>query len=90
MKSGERFFDGGEDVFRSKLAQGTLVGSDGSFGDAVLAIIIPPGLNGAPSELVGLILFVVEGHFAHGTVAGLHGVAGSVFEGSEDAHLEVV
>ena len=37
-----------------------------------------------------VVEFFVEGHFAHGAVASLHGVAGSVFEGAEDTHLEVI
>lgn len=89
-KGRERFFNGGEDLFGGDFAQGTFVGAGGGVGDAVLAIVIPPGLDGAPGELAGLAVFVEEGHFANGAVAGLHGVAGSVFEGSEDAHFEII
>lgn len=84
------FFDSGEDVFGGELSQGAAVGADGCFGDAVFAVVIPPGLDGSPSELAGLAVFVEEGHFADGAVACVHGVAGCVFEGSEDAHFEVV
>ena len=56
----------------------------------MFAIVIPPGLNGAPSELVRLAFLIVEDHVADGFVAGLVGVSLGVFECSEDSHFEVV
>lgn len=54
------------------------------------AVIIPPGLDGAPSELTRVTVFVGEGHLGDGAIAGSEGVTGGMFEGSEDAHFEVV
>jgi len=56
----------------------------------VLTIVIPPGLDGAPSEVMRVAVFVLEGHLRDSPVAGVKGVAGGMFECSEDAHFEVV
>lgn len=71
-------------------AGGVFVGAGGGFGDAVSAVIIPPGLDGAPGEVVGVAVFIMEGGGADGLVTGEVGGALGVFEGSEDSHFEVV
>jgi len=84
------FFDGGEEVLGGDFTMGSFVGSGGWVGDTVLTVVIPPGLNGTPGEVVRVSVFVLEGHFGDCAVAGVEGVAGGMFEGSEDAHFEVV
>lgn len=59
----EGFFDGGEEVFGGDFAQGVFVGPGRRIGDAVLSVVIPPGLDGAPGEVVRVAVFVGEGHF---------------------------
>lgn len=54
------------------------------------AVVIPPGLDGAPSELTRVTVFVGEGHLGDGAIAGSESIAGGMFKGSEDAHFEVV
>ena len=56
----------------------------------MLTIVIPPGLDGAPSKVMRVAVFVLEGHLGDGPVAGVEGVAGGMLECSEDAHFEVV
>ncbi len=82
--------DGGEEVFGGDLAGGAFVGADRGVGDAVLSVVIPPGLDGSPGEVPCLTVLVDEGHLANGLVSRVKAVAGSMFEGSEDAHFEVV
>ncbi len=48
----ESFFDGSEKVFRGDLAHGAFVESGWRVSNAVSPIVIPPGLNGAPGEVV--------------------------------------
>ena len=59
----ERILDGGQDVFGSDFADGAFVGAAGCFGDAVFAVVIPLGLDGAPSEASRVSVFIVEDHF---------------------------
>jgi hypothetical protein len=40
--------------------------------------------------VLGLAVFILEGHFGDGLVAGVEDVAGGMFECSEDAYFEVV
>ncbi len=89
-KGREGLFNGGQNVLGGDFAQGPLVRSGGRIGDAVVSVVIPPGLDGSPGELAWLTFFVLEDHLADGSVAGAEAVAGSMFEGSEDAHFEIV
>lgn len=90
METGEDFFDGFEKVLGGDFASGSFVAAHGIFGDAVLAVVIPPGLDGAPGELAGVSVIVFEDHLADGLVLSLEAVAGGVFEGAKDAHFKGV
>ena len=54
------------------------------------AVVIPPGLDGAPSEVMRAAVLVGEGHLRDSVVAVDESIAGGMFKGSEDAHFEVV
>ena len=79
-----------EQVLGSGFAGGSFINTRGGFGDAVSAVVIPPGLNGAPSELARTTVLIKEGHVGDGLVAGEVGCSLGVFECSEDSHFEVV
>lgn len=57
--------------------------------DAVIFVVVEPGLDGAPGELSRVAFFVEEGH--GGDIADAFASCSSVdgVDGSEDAHLEV-
>lgn len=84
------FFNGLQQVLGRDFADGAFVGTEGRCGDAVSAVVIPPGLDGAPCEALRPAVFIVEDHLRDGMVAGGKAVAQSMFECSEDAHFEVV
>lgn len=90
MKLRHHLFDDFEQVLGSDFAGGSFINTRGSIGDAVFAIVIPPGLDSAPCELVRLAFLVEEDHVADGLVAGKVGCTLSIFECSEDSHFEVV
>ena len=50
MEIGHDLFDGFQELLGSDFASGAFVGSRGSLGDAVFAIIVPPSLDGSPGE----------------------------------------
>ena len=90
VEGGADLLDDFQQVLGGDFAGSVFIGADGGFGDAEFAVVIPPGLDGAPSEAVGLAVFILEGDGADGLVTGDVGGALGVFEGSEDAHFEVI
>ena len=74
----------------SYLSDAAFVGALRGLGDAVFAIVIPPGLDGPPSEADGVAVLVLEGHGADVLVAGEQGFSRGVFECSEHSHFDVV
>lgn len=84
------FFNGLQQVFGCDFSDGAFVGAVRSLGDAVPAVVIPPGLDGAPCEALRAPVFIAEEHLGDGVVAGGKAIARSVFKSSEDAHFEVV
>jgi hypothetical protein len=90
MEGGQDLLNGFEQALGRDLAGEAFVGSFGGVGDAVFAVVIPPGLDGSPGEADGMAVFVLEGHGADGLIAGEHGFALGVFECSEHSHSEVI
>lgn len=72
VKGGQNLVDGFEEVLGSYFTSGTLVAACGGFSDAKSPVVIPPGLDGPPSESHGLALLVGEGHLTDGFIAGEH------------------
>ena len=86
----ENDFDGRGELLGHDLAGGAFVAAFGGCGDAISAIVVPPGLDGAPGELAGGAFLILEDHLANSLVAGLHGVARGVFECAEHPHFQIV
>ena len=90
VEGGEDLLNGFEKVLGGDFAGASFVGPGWWIGDAVFAIVIPPGLDGAPGELAGVAVLVEEDGLTDGLVASEVGVALGVFECPEDSHFEVV
>ncbi len=90
VKGWEDLLNGFEEVLGGDFAGGSFVGPGWWIGDAVFAVVIPPGLDGAPGELAGVAVLVEEDGLTDGLVASEVGVALGVFECPEDSHFEVV
>lgn len=90
MKERKDFFDGFQEVFRGDFAHDAFVRTFRGMSDAMPSVVVPPGLNGAPCELMGFTVFIKEDPFADGLITCEQSVAGSMFEGSEDTHFEIV
>jgi hypothetical protein len=82
--------DGFEQLLGRDLADGAFVGALRGVGDAVFAIVIPPGLDGPPGEADGMAVLILEGHSGDVLVAGEHGLARGVFECSKHPHFEII
>lgn len=78
-----------EELLRVDFARAFGVTSLLGFGDAMLAIVIPPGLDGPPGELVRVAFFVFEDLFADIEVAFFETISIGKFKGTEDFHFEV-
>lgn len=90
VKGGQNLVDGFEEGLGSYFTSGSLVAAPGGFSDAISPVVIPPGLDGPPSEAHGLAILVGEGHLTDGFIAGEHRVALGVFECAEHSHFEVI
>ena len=77
--------------FGAHLAGQALVGAGPGVhrGDAVLLVAGIPGLDGAPGELVALVVLVGEDDATDVLDTGDDGVAGRELDGTEHAHLQV-
>lgn len=90
MKKRKDFFDRFQEVFRGDFAHHAFVRALGGMSDAMPSVVVPPGLNSAPCELVRFTVFIKEDPFADGLITFAQGVARSMLEGSEDTHFEIV
>ena len=83
-KGREDSFDGLQQGFGVDFAGRAFVGAGGRLDHAVVPIPVPPGLDGAPGELVVVAVFVFESHRGDGFVAGFHGGTFGILKGAED------
>lgn len=83
----ENFFDGMKKFFGGDFSGALVVDTCLWLGDAVLPVVIPPGLNGPPGELMGSAFFVFEDLFADAEIAFLETVSIGEFESAEDFHF---
>jgi len=90
FEEGFGFFDGFEKILGGGFTHRSFVGAFLGVGQSMLAIVIPPGLDGAPGELVREAFFIFEDHLADGLILFSHGSSWGVFEGSEDFHFDEV
>ena len=88
VERGHDFLDGFQQLFGTDFAGAAFVGSLGRLGDAVVPIPLPPGLDGAVGELVGVAVFIGEDQFTDGFVALLEGVAIGILQSAEDFHFQ--
>ncbi len=86
---GHDFFDGVKKLLGVDLAGAFGVAPLFGFGDTMLAIVIPSGLDGPPGELVGVTFFVFEDLFADAEVAFFEAVSVGKLKSAEDFHFEV-
>ncbi len=74
----------------SDLADGAFIDAAGWICDAVLAVKIPPGLDGSPGEAESLALLVGESHCADRLITGQVGLALCIFERAEHPHSQII
>jgi len=89
MEVREDFFDGMKKFFRGDFSRLIRVEACFWFGDTVLSIMVPPGLDGSPSELIRVSFFVLKDLLADTVVTGTEAVSFGEFEGAKDFHFEV-
>ena len=90
VEGGQHLLDGFQQMLGRDLAGGALIGPCGGFGNAVLAVEIPPGLDGSPGEPARLAILVGEGHCADRLITGEVGLAECIFEGTEHPHSQII
>lgn len=88
---GKDFAESVVNFLKVDLAGFALVGAGPVFddGNAVFLKTRIPSLNGAPSELAGVAVFIGEGHLADGLDSGSDGMAWSHVNGTEHTHFEI-
>ena len=85
----EDFFDGLKKFLGANFAWALGVDAGLWFGDSMLSIVIPPGLDSSPGELMGSAFFVFEDLFADADVAFSEAVSVGEFQRAEDFHFKI-
>jgi len=80
MKVRENFFDGMKEFFRSDFSRFVMIDTGFRLSYSMLSVVIPPSLNGSPSELIRVSFFVFEDLLANAEIALLKAVSFGEFE----------
>ena len=90
VEGGQDLLDGFQQTLGRDLAGGALVGAARRIGDAVLAVVIPPGLDGSPGELEMPAVFIGEGHRTDRLIADEVGLTFGIFECAKHPHSQII
>lgn len=89
VEVGQDLLNGVEKFFWINFARALGVAALLGFCDSVLTVVIPPGLDGSPGELIGVTFFIPEDLLTDADVAFLEAVSVGELKSAEDFHFEV-